>query len=297
MPFQSGKSYGTRKRTGTYSRKNRSAASRNKASILRRKSAGAQQRQIMSLQRQVTAVKQKAKDRAMYAQFYAPPAGGAGVGSSEIPLANGEFYVNNLVRPNDWLPLFQTNAEAVDSNKARLLNCDLQLIFSPKNSLTALTPRIVRVWIVSLRKETAAKTLSQTAQMSSTGLNAAANGIFYWNTFTDGGLPTMVKLNPSCFKIHRYREFTVANIVQETAVADEDTGITNTGNALKRVRMKIPTGNFLKAATGVWKNLTEGQVEHTDRKYLLVHTGGWANDGDNQVIMDSNIVHLTRVTN
>ncbi len=270
---------------------------RNMRYIRKKKNAGAQQRQLMSVQRQLSRLTTKVRDRAMYAQFHALPQDGGGFANTEVDLPNGLFYVNNLVRPNTWANIFQTNSDATDSNKCRLLNADAQLVFSPKNSLTALTPRIVRVWVVSLRKETAAKVLAQTANMSAAGLNAVANGVLYWNTFVDGGLATMIKFNPAAFKIQRYREFTLANIMQETATPDDDVPTTNTFNALKRIRMKIPMGQFLKAATGTWTQFSENQVEQTDRRYLIVHVGGWANDEDNQIVMDTNIVINTRVTN
>ena len=133
--------------------------------------------------------------------------------------------------------------------------------------------------------------------MSTTGFNAAANGLYYENTFTDGGYATMVKLNPASFKIHAYREFTVANIMQETPVPDDDVAVTNTFNALKRVRIYLPTGMKLKPATGLWKNMTENDIMPKDRRYLIVHTGGWGGDGDNTVQMDTNIIVNSRVTN
>ena len=58
--------------------------------------------------------------------------------------------------------------------------------------------------------------------MSTAGLNGVANGTLYWNSFVDGGFATMVKFNPAAFRIHAYREFTLANIVQETPQAEGD---------------------------------------------------------------------------
>ncbi len=265
--------------------------------IKRAKSSTAQQKQILSVQRQVVSLKNKVRDRAQYAQFKCPIEQGTGPQNMQIELPAGQFYVNNLVRPSSWGSLFQTTAQAQDGNKVILRGWDIQMVFSPKNSLTALTPKIVRVYVVSLREETAQDTLSGTSNMSTTGFNAAANGLYYENTFTDGGYATMVKLNPASFKIHAYREFTVANIMQETADPEDDVAVTNTFNALKRVRIYLKTGMKLKPATGLWKNMTENDIMPKDRRYLIVHTGGWGGDGDNTVQMDTNIIVNSRVTN
>jgi hypothetical protein len=107
----------------------------------------------------------------------------------------------------------------------------------------------------------------------------------------------MCKLNPAAFKIHHYREFTLANIMQETAVPDEDTAVTNTFNQLKRMRMFLQCGNHLKPPQGKWSQISEGEVMPLDRKYLIVHVGGWANDEDNQVRMDTNIISTITTTN
>ncbi len=278
-------------------RKKKATATRNTRFIKNSKTARSQQKQILSVQRQLTAVKNKVRDRAQYAQFFCPIEDGTGVQDAQIELTDNEFYVNNLMRPSTWQDIFQTTADAENGNKAIIRNFDIQLVFSPKNSLTGFTPRIIRVWLISLRKETAQDTLNGTGNMSTTGFNGAANGTYYQNTFVDGGLATMVKLNPAAFKIHSYREFTLANILEETSVADEDTALTNTFNSLKRARMRLRCGNKLKPASGIWKNMNEQEIMPLDRKYLLIHVGGWANDGDNAAMLDTNIVASTRVTN
>jgi len=299
MPPTSGKSYGTRRRGGTHTRKNRSAASRNKHSILRSRSAPAQQQQLASLQKQVVTLKKTSNQRVQYAQYFLPLIDGSGPDNAQIDLPNGTFYVNPLMRPSDFAsqPVFQATATSDEPNKCIVKNFDIQAVFSPKNSLTALTPRIIRVWTVSLRKETAQETLQGTAQMTAAGFNGAPNGKYYKNTFVDGGLATMVKLNPASFKIHHYREFTMANIMQETATPDDDVAVTNTFNALKRMRIWLKCGNHLKPPQGKWSQLAAGEVMPLDRKYLLVHVGGWDNDGDNAVRMDTNIVTTITTTN
>lgn len=282
---------------GKYSK----GSKKNTKFIKNSKTAGSQQKQILSVQRQVVALKNKVKDRAQYAQYFLELVDGVGVQFAQINLPNGEFYVNPLMRPSDFAskPIFQATATSDEPNKCIVKSFDIQLVFSPKNSLTALTPRIIRVWTVSLRKETAQEVLQGTAQMTSAGLNAAPNGKYYQNTFVDGGLATMVKFNPAAFKVHHYREFTMANIMQETADpgAEDDVAVTNTFNALRRVRIKLKCGNHLKPPQGKWSQISEGEVMPLDRKYLIVHVGGWDNDQDNEIRMDTNICVLTRVTN
>jgi len=280
----------------------RSAAKRNQRYIKKSKSARSQQLQLTSLQRQLTATKSKLRDRAQYAQYFCPIEQGTGSDASQIELTDNLFYVNNLMRPSSWTSIFQAagNNETNQSNKCIVKNFDIQLVFSPKNSLTPLTPRIIRCYLVSLRKETAQEVLNATNNMSTAGLNATANGLYYKNTFVNGGLATMVKFNPSAFRLHAYKEFTIANIVEETSVTepeDLNIAITNTKDALRSFRFRLNCGNKLKPPTNTWKAMTENDIMPEDRKYLITHVGGWNADGDNGIHMDTNICVSTRVTN
>ena len=146
---------------GKYSK----GSKKNTKFIKNSKTAGSQQKQILSVQRQVVALKNKVKDRAQYAQYFLELVDGVGVQFAQINLPNGEFYVNPLMRPSDFAskPIFQATATSDEPNKCIVKSFDIQLVFSPKNSLTALTPRIIRVWTVSLRKETAQEVLQGTA--------------------------------------------------------------------------------------------------------------------------------------
>lgn len=283
----------------------RSSASKNLKFIKKRKGARSQQLQMVSLQRQLTATKNKLRDRAQYSQWELPLEPST-LGNS-VDLENGEFYVVGLTRPAAMTGIFQSLTgggtippiPAIAANIAHYKSFDIQLLFSPKNSLTALTPRIIRVYVLSLKNETAQDTLANTGGMNTAGLNAAATGVYTHVTNSDGGLPTLVKFNPAAFKIHAYREFTLANIVQETAqpLEDEDVPITNTRDALKRCRIRLKTNTKIKPPQGTWREMTEPEVMPLDRKYLVVHVGGWAADQDNQVHMDTNIVVNMRETN
>lgn len=291
--------YNPRQRKRRYKR---STAHKNAKFIKNSKTARSQQLQLTSLQRQLTATKSKLRDRAQYAQYFCPIENGTGSDSSQIELTDNLFYVNNLMRPSSWQSIFQStgNAETNQSNKCIVRNFDVQLVFSPKNSLTPLTPRIIRVYLVSLRKETAQEVLNATNNMSTTGLNATPNGQYYKNTFVNGGLATMVKFNPAAFRLHAYREFTIANIMEETSVTepeDLNVAVTNTKDALRRFRFRLQCGNKLKPPQNTWKAMTENDIMPEDRKYLITHVGGWDADGDNGIHMDTNICVSTRVTN
>ncbi len=283
----------------------RSNASKNLAFIKRRKGARSQQLQMVSLQRQLTATKNKLRDRAQWTQWELPLEP-ASLGNS-IDLVNGEFYVVGLTRPAAMTGLFQSLQDggstppipALAANIAHYKSWDIQMLFSPKNSLTPLTPKIVRVYVLSLKPETAQDTLANTGGMNSLGLNGSAEGVYTHVTNSDGGLPTLVKFNPAAFKIHAYREFTLANIMQETAdvTGEDDVPVTNTRDALKRVRIRLKTNTKIKPPQGTWREMTEPEIMPLDRKYLIVHVGGWSGDSDNQVHMDTNIVVNMRETN
>jgi len=228
-----------------------------------------------------------------------------------MELPNGQFHVSAMVNPTQYAPIFQTQPDLgqediLASNKVTLRNFDVQLLFSPKNSLLALTPRIVRVYWLQLKSETAMATLGDTANMTQAGLNSNATGTTAGQlthiTTSNGGLSTMVKFNPSAFRIRYYKEFTLANIVQETAAedADDDVSITNTGNALRRIRFRVRAGNKLKPPRGTWRQMALADIMPKDQHYLVVHVGGWGGpgiDGDNAIHMNTNITVNTRQTN
>lgn len=292
----------TRKRGRNTQSRNR-AARRNLRHIKSRRSAGAQQKQLKSVQHQVVALKSKVRERAQYAQFAVPLTDG----TFDMELPNGTFQVHRMITPDLYQPIFQAPevigvSDALTPNKVTLRNFDVQLVFSPKNSLDALTPRIVRVWWLTLKEETAANTLHDTTEMTTAGFNAAPPGHYTHITTTDGGLATMVKLNPAAFKIRYYKEFTLANIINETSTdpLSDNQPVTNTFDALKRIRFRIRAGNKLKPPRGTWRQMTNPDIMPMDQHYLCVHVGGWGGpgvDGDNAIHMDTNITVNTRMTN
>ncbi len=290
----------TRKRT----RRRRTAApKRNKKYIKRARGSYAQQKQLLSLQRQTNYIKTKVQDRAQYAQFFVPlDEADGGTNGEQKTLPNGSFYVTDLVKPAGFANIFQAASVVRLPNKFQFVNYDIQLLFSPKNSEAALTPRIVRVYVLGLRPETAQTTLNETSQMTSAGLNNAPTSQFWYAPESDGGLNTLVKFNPAAFKIHAYREFLMGNILNETSQepVEENQLSANVNDPIKRARIRFPMRNKLKVPSGTWATMVPAQLMPHDRRFLVVHVGGWGGpgvDGDNEVVMNANIITTGRLTN
>ena len=290
-------------------RRRGTAAQKNKRFIKRRTGARAQSSQLLSLQKQVTRLSNANRMVTQRAQYAVPLDAGGG---TDAELSNGLFNVFPMTDftgtdsgTSAWEPLFQArppigtgNEQA--PNRATLLKYDCQLLFSPKNSMTALTPRIVRVWWVTLRKETSAQTLEDTTNMTSAGVRAiAGNGQYIYKTESNGGLETMIKLNPAVFNIRRYREFKIANIINETEQPDDDDDqpVSNLSDAMRTIRFRVTANNKIKAAHGGWLSINGHEVENTDRHYLITHVGGWAGDSDNGIHLCSNVVATMLQTN
>ncbi len=281
----------------------RNAARRNKRHIRRRRGAAAQQTQIMSLQRQLTRLDTKVRKRAQFAQY----AGTLSNDDYNIELPNGDFSIHPLISPKDWNPMFQAPPDTgatpilgLEPNKCQLVNMDLQLLFSPKNSETPFTPRILKVWVLKLRPETAQYTLDATTDM--TNLPGDVSGGLVHVTDSNGGLPTLIKLNPAAFKIMRYRSFLMGNILNETDVepAQDNQVSANLSDPIKRCRFRIKVRNNLKPPVGSWRAMEAKDIMPLDRYYLITHVGGWGGpdvDGDNAVHMDTNLTTTVRFTN
>lgn len=282
---------------------------------------------IRALQRQIAANKRLAEANRQTLQYTMQPENGGDPNPYHVDLVDGQFYVNALVRPGGWQALFQTIATrsalpvtaggsgqfpaGIMPSEFELESMDLDLIFTPKNSITALTPRIVRLWVVKLKRETAMECLQATGGMSTAGLNGlSSNASPNYRRFTyitsmsntddptDSGLFTQVRFNPEFFDVKAYREFTLANIVEETAVTDENTAITGSiDSMLQRQKMHIKCGGLkYKSGGGGFRGLNEQEIEPGDRYYLIAHVGGFAGDGDNQVVMNTNMLVTATTT-
>ena len=207
-----------------------------------------------------------------------------------LSLTDNEFYCTCLTRPNAWINIFQTIDQAtVTAQELRMNSFDLQFIFSPVNSEIALTPRVVDLYLLKLKKETAMDTLAATGNMSTVGLNAANNDIVH-KSVVFGGAFTMIKWNPAAVEVLHHRNFTVANIMEETGAPESDTVLSNTFNALTRARMRGRMGNHLKPVKGPALEMAELDTMPNDRYYVVAHVGGWSGGTSqlNGVHMDTN---------
>jgi len=252
-------------------------------------------KEIEHLQRQVRKLSTQATK---FCQFDVRPEGSPNTGTG-IDLAHDEFYVSCLTRPNAWVNIFQTTTEQMDiATQLKMLSYDLQFVFSPQNSLEPLTPRIVDVWLYKLKSETAMDVLAETSQMSSSGMTAANNDVVH-KSIVAGGAYTMIAFNPASFNIIQHRQFTVANILEETGVVEPltDTVLANTGDALTRCRMRGRFGNELKVPKGKVLEMAELDTMPLDRYYVCVHVGGWAGgtSATNGIRMDTNWTINTKV--
>lgn len=278
-------------------RNNRRRRGGSKLSKIRRNTgAKSQSRQIAHLSRQVT---QLTKESSQYAQWAVSVDGD----DTGVDLIDGAFYSKCISCPAYWEAIFQTvslagSTAAATANKCKITGWDIQALFTPQDSRVSLTQRVIRCWVMKLRKETAADTLAQTVNMSTLGINAnaTANSNLIYRTEAGGGELTMVKWNPAAFNVLGYREFTLANIIEETAIPDENTSVTVSGDVMKRIRMKIPCASELKPASGTFAEMSEVELMPMDRYFLVFHVGGFAADGvENGVRVDANICVNTKV--
>ena len=153
---------------------------------------------------------------------------------------------------------------------------NMELYFSPRDSLLPLTSKIVTCFLVKLREETALDLLEETAGMSSAGFGDDNSEGRFWHTQDLGmSYPAIASLNPACFEILKIKKFQIQNILQETAITDEDTSLTTPLNTYRRFTWKLRMGNLIKTASSKkWKDLSEEDIAIKDRLYLIVHQGG-----------------------
>lgn len=282
MPF------GTRKNRRNHYTRKRSR----KVTTLQAKtntSAKSQANQIVKLQKQLTYVKKNVKDNRKWAQ-YELNAGGA-------TLENGKWRITSLVDPSQWAARFQANDEIANNTKVNLHSIDVQLYYRPTDSVIPLTAKLVTVYFLKLRKETALQTLEDSAQMTTAGWNQTPLDDHmknkYWNTQDIGlsyeALPT---LNKGAFKVLGKRQFQVQNIIQNTAATSAgselapDVAVTTPQGTFKRCHFHIKVKNLIKSGIlSSWKSMGEGDIQPLDRYYIATHVGG---NGNEETLEDGN---------
>lgn len=204
--------------------------------------------------------------------------------SSHAPIDPGTWSVISLVNPPQWLQRFQSSDFIEHNKKINLHSCTLQLYYSPEDSLLALTPKLVNVFVVKLKRETALQTLDDTSQMSTAGFNLPANKNRLWDT-QDIGLSYEVfpELNRGVFKVLAHRQFQIQNIIQETSsipeATEDDVAVTTPQGTYKRCKIHFKAHNLIKSGRGdqSWKEMAESELDPLDRYYLLTYVGGNGN--------------------
>lgn len=295
----------TQRRRGRSTRKNRQST---KSILAKKPTAQNQKKQIYTLQKQVNSLKRKSNNTFQYTKFVIPlatinllPPITRNIETSDA------FNVFPLIQPSTWQEIFSTGETVVQQKMCHVINCRIEAWFTPKNSLTSLTQKWINVWLVSLHKEAAAQCLNQTNNLVTTtatnGLNAQKQGEFYHTRNSSGPFSSMPLLNPKVFKIHEHRRFQIANITQEemsSTVAAPDVNVVDYSKISKRIQMnhrtniKIATNTGSSGTAETWKDLTQNQVEQTDRLYLITHVGGYATDGDNGVNMAPHVTFTVK---
>ena len=211
--------------------------------------------------------------------------------------------MENLIDPAGWVGLFQANNEVENANKLTVKSMSMELYFRVANSLLPCTPKIMTVFLVKLREETAIELLNDTGQLSSAGFGVNANDGVYFEKVTMGLTEdALVKLSPAAFRIVKVKKFQIQNIIEDTAVIDEDTSVTSVAGTYKRFTWNIKMGNNLKTSAGKkWSEMSPLDIAVKDRLYLIVHQGGAGAllppETDNGVNLSGNIIFQCRGTN
>lgn len=278
--------------------KRRGSRTLNKTNIMTKTGRKSQAYQINKLSNKIKTLEKKQRATRQYAQYRKT------ISDKELNFFdNSGWAVENLVDPVGWAPIFQANNEVANANKLTVKGMSMELYFRINDSLLPCTPKIITCFLVKLRSETGIQTLNDTNNMSTVGFGAVANDSVLWETVPLGQTEdSLARLNPACFEIVKVKRFQIQNIIEQTAVVDEDTAITTAKGTYKRFSWNIKMGNLIKANSNAkWKEMSPNEVSIKDRLYLLVHQGGagaaLAPETDNVVSMSANCTFQCRGTN
>jgi hypothetical protein len=269
-----------------------------KVNVMTKKSAKSQAYQINALSNKIKSLEKKQRSTRQYCQFSKK------IEDIDLPFqTQSGFQVENLIDPAGWVGLFQANNEVENANKLTVKSMSMELYFRVANSLLPCTPKIMTVFLVKLREETAIELLNDTGQLSSAGFGVNANDGVYFEKVTMGLTEdALVKLSPAAFRIVKVKKFQIQNIIEDTAVIDEDTSVTSVAGTYKRFTWNIKMGNNLKTSAGKkWSEMSPLDIAVKDRLYLIVHQGGAGAllppETDNGVNLSGNIIFQCRGTN
>lgn len=224
----------------------------------------------------VKAVERSVDNAKQWAQ-YKSPATGTDEGTG-FNLTTGEWVIRDLIRPNELLPMFQANSEVANSNKFRFTSLKMNIFLSPWNSEISLTPKMINVYLVSLKAATSAQFLDDTGQFNGTLFDNSEGQYWEGTQSINGADVSMPMLSPAVFNIHMHKRMILQNIVEETPDADPDldTSVHNPNFTHKLIHKTHKMDCLLKTADNKkWKDLETKEVKDTKRLYLLFYQGGF----------------------
>lgn len=252
--------------------------------------AKAQAGQIVKLQKQVNYLDSRTKDLSKFAQY--------NVALSDVHsggLTQPSYKSHAIIVPKDWTPIFQADNASTDSSKFKAQSIRFQLLVQLDNPEISPDPVIFSVFIVKLRKETAAQTITDTSNVTVLQL-----GIDYIQT-TLGSIQGAghIYLNPGRYKVVKALHGMVGTRATPELVDGADTTNLKDNNWIRR--FTIPYKNLIKSSSGSsqtgysagWKNLSANQVQHNDRMYMMFFPNNYA---DQTVFMASNLLINGRTT-
>lgn len=238
--------------------------------------------------RRIRSLETKVAQNRMYAQYE--------LNAGNTELTNGSWHVRQLVNPTQWVARFQATEKVEANSKVQLHSCQIQLYHRPTDSLLPLTAKMITVYLVKLKRETALQTLEDTGQMDTAGFNQTDNKDRLWDTQNIGlSYECLPALNKACFTVIQKRQFQVQNIIQLTAATSAtveeapDVAVTTPPFTFKKTNMYMKCKNIIKSGRGdkPWKEMAEADLEVGDRYYLLTHVGG---NGNTDTLEDGNTV-------
>ncbi len=288
------------RQNSTFSRRGRRSSYRPRktANYIRRKtSANHQANQLLKLNKQVSALTTASRQRTLWQQFYMENQFPQDPDNFEPIILPYKFLTVPLVRPDKWLPCFQSFGVngGIPSFGPKYMGhtMDLQMRFAVTDNAASLPQTIVHMWLVKMNNETGNQTLRDTVQLETTSPasggnfnNGARHDQRYWIDTTIKGDDTtttpsgLVMLNKSAFNIIYHKKFQMGNQLNNTAL-DDAQSTTALSSTVRNFRVRIPYKNHITTPLGTqvatneqtgWKALEREEMEPKDQMFLIVHT-------------------------
>lgn len=251
---------------------------------------------INELHAKVNALARSVDNAKQWAQYKVPNNGNSDEGFN---LTTGEWVVRELMRPHEWDQMFQASNEVDNSNKFRVTSLKMNIFISPSNSQLSLSPKMINVYLVSLKAATSAQFLEDTDQFNRVEFDNS-EGQYWEGTNSIGGADvSMPILSPAVFNIHMHKRIILQNIVEETASLDpdDDTSVVAPSFTHKMINKTHKMDCLLKTADNKkWKDLEPHEIKDTKRLYLLFYQGGFPS-ALNTCSVGSNMIFTGRGTN